>query len=238
MVIVLCFSLADSSAKKAIRSQLAPLLSNRARKTSLLCLDDAPAGVSIRTFQQEAIAQADVALLVISAALLADASLDGVRELLRHRRLESSLRVIPVIWQACLWEETEWLRGLVPVPADGTALATVDRPRREQELLTMVQQLSEDRRSQLRKKLDRVLTSPAELQRFCADYLPAGVAPIQGAFDLARMLDQLLAKVEPDRIEHALAVAFPDRTAQPGRPQGAVLCATLRLIARASGARC
>lgn len=229
MVIVLCFCAVDSSAKRAIQSHLGPLLNNQERKTVLHCVDEAPAGSSIGSFQADAIAQADVALVVLSAAFLADKTLDAVREDLRRRHQESGLWVIPVIWQACLWEQVDWLRGLAPVPADRTALASMDKPRREHELLTMVQRLTEVRHSQVRKKLERVIQTPTELNRFCADYLPDSLGPVQSASELTRKMDRLLATVKPDRLEQALALAFPDRMAQQGATQGAVLCATLRL---------
>lgn len=229
MVILLCFSSADAAAKKEVLNQLAPLLKDPARQMSILCLDDVSPGTHIGIFQEAATAGADVVLLVLSADFLSDSALDILRERLRWHRQERGLLVIPIVWRACAWEQVEWLRGLAPVPRDGTALASLDKPRREQELVAMVQQLADDRRWQLRKKLARTLRDPAELNGFCSNYLPERLTAVHSAPELANKIDRLLATVEPSRLENALAAAFPDRLAQQGATQGSVLCATLRL---------
>jgi WD40 repeat protein len=91
---------------------------------------------------QDAMAQASVAVLLISADYLTSKFILGkeVPKLL-ERRSREGLPVIPVIVHACAWEQVKWLRPLQARPKDDRALAGFQKERRNQELKQIAQEI-------------------------------------------------------------------------------------------------
>lgn len=48
------------------------------------------------------------------------------------------LKIIPVVWRACVWKAVSALRLLRPVPSDGKAVCSLGRKRREIEICTII----------------------------------------------------------------------------------------------------
>ena len=73
---------------------------------------------------EQAIAECDCALLLISAAFLTSGFIKG-KEIppLLERRQEEGIRVIPVILSPCQWSRIPWLRPIQARPKDGNPLS-------------------------------------------------------------------------------------------------------------------
>jgi WD40 repeat protein len=91
---------------------------------------------------QDAMAQASVAVLLISADYLTSNFILGeeVPKLL-ERRSREGLHVIPVIVHACAWEQVKWLRPLQARPRDDRTLDSFREARRNQELTKIAQEI-------------------------------------------------------------------------------------------------
>lgn len=161
--LILCFSSKDAQGKAEVATQLAPLL--RGSVLSLWSTDDIPFGTaSTDAFAQE-VERADAALLLLSADFLVDSKVEEQLALLREKHSRRALRIIPLVWRACNWQAVDWLGPLLPAPRDGSPLMSMDKPRREHELVAIVSQL------QLR---------PARAQASVASARPQPVAQLRG----------------------------------------------------------
>ncbi len=100
------------------------------------------AGDDTRREIQRAIAQADVALLLLSADYFAS---DGLVErevpqlLERHRA--GQLRVIPIVLRSCLWEMHPWLAELRPLPKDQEPIASRQGDARDRALTEVAKEI-------------------------------------------------------------------------------------------------
>lgn len=138
--LILCFSSHDADGKAEIEKQLAALLRTSALK--LWSTDDIPLGAPRTAAFSEAVAQACAAVLLLSADFLADRQLEAQLAELQEQHSRRGLRLIPIIWRACSWKSVDWLAPLMPAPRDGSPLKSMEKPRREQELVTIVSQLA------------------------------------------------------------------------------------------------
>ncbi len=138
--LLLCFSPQDAAGKDELSKQLVPLL--RGSALSLWTVDDIPLGApAAQVFTQEA-TQADAALLLLSAEFLADHTLTAQMDVLREQHRRRGMRLIPVVWRACGWQQVDWLKPLTPAPRDGTPLKSLTKAKRESALLAIVRELA------------------------------------------------------------------------------------------------
>jgi hypothetical protein len=90
----------------------------------------------------EAIEQADVALLLLSADFLASDTLQDVEvPKLLKRHEAGSLRVIPVLLRSCAWEMHPWLAELHPLPKDRTPIASFAGDERDSVLTELAREI-------------------------------------------------------------------------------------------------
>lgn len=139
--LIVCYSKRDLVCKEEIEMHLSPLVRNGALST--WAMDRiAPGGVILAEFA-EAVSEADVALILLSAALLDDASFQKrqISLLLRAQR-ESGLRLIPVLIRPCLWEMENSLGTLQPLPLDRVPLWSLSKQQRDQALVDLAQRLA------------------------------------------------------------------------------------------------
>lgn len=82
------------------------------------------AGSDWRTEIEQAMAQAHVAILLISADFLASEfiSAEEVPRLLARRQAEG-LHIVPLLVRACAWQQVSWLSSIQSRPSDSRALA-------------------------------------------------------------------------------------------------------------------
>lgn len=140
--LLICFSSQDADGKAEVVTQLAPLLQKSA--LSSWSIDEVPYGAaSSAEFAREA-ERADAALLLLSADFLADVQVEEQLSILEEQHRQRGVRIIPLVWRACSWQQLDWLKLLTPAPRDGSALMSMDRPRRERELVTIVSQIRLD----------------------------------------------------------------------------------------------
>ncbi len=137
--LLVCFSSQDAEGKAEVAAQLAPLL--RKSAISLWSTDDIPYGASSADeFVREA-ERADAALLLLSASFLADSQAVEQLKILEEQHRQRGVRIIPLVWRACSWQEVDWLKPLLPAPRDGSALMGLDKPKRERELVAIISQI-------------------------------------------------------------------------------------------------
>jgi len=93
---------------------------------------------------QAAMAQASIAVLLISRnSLTSDYILTKEVPVLLERRQRDGLRLIPVIAEACTWEEVDWLKDIQFYPSGKKSLAELPKPRRERELAAITKKVAE-----------------------------------------------------------------------------------------------
>jgi len=93
---------------------------------------------------QEAIDQAEVAILIISAAFLNSPFIkrEEVPRLLRLRQT-NGLTVIPVIASPCVWEAVPWLAAIQCYPKDGRPLSKVRKAQADEDLTGLARKVKE-----------------------------------------------------------------------------------------------
>lgn len=138
--LVVCCSPGDRELKEELETHLCPLM--RGGVLEIWSTDDiAPGGVLAAEFQH-ALAHADVALLLLSAEFFVGSQIQDNQLPLLLLHQQQGLRLIPIIARACDWQSHAALAQLKPLPADGTALSSLDRPRRELAMLAIARQLA------------------------------------------------------------------------------------------------
>ncbi|WP_437571557.1 serine/threonine-protein kinase [Sorangium sp. So ce542] len=136
--VVISSSPEDASLTAQILAHLRALA--RFRPVDIWTDGDIPAGADVRAAMEEALAAADVALLLVSASYLAsgvmhDAEIPRVFE----RRRSGGLRVIPVLMRSCSWELHPWIGTLKPAGMTPlAALAGDERDRAMAEVARMI----------------------------------------------------------------------------------------------------
>lgn len=138
--LILCFSSQDTDGKSEIGKQLATFASTNA--LMIWSTDDIPLGASRATALAEAAKEAWAAVLLLSPDFLTDGRVEEQLTVLREHQHRRGLHLIPVIWRACSWEAVDWLAPLMPAPRDGSPLKSMEKPKRDQALVTIVSQLS------------------------------------------------------------------------------------------------
>ena len=104
--------------------------------------DRVRAGDTTRSTVDEAIAEADVALLLLSADFLGSELLQDVEvPKLMERHRAGELRVIPVVLRSCVWEVHPWLAELRPLPRDGAPIALFEENQRDQVLTELTREI-------------------------------------------------------------------------------------------------
>jgi hypothetical protein len=105
---------------------------------------------------QEAMANASVAVLLISAEFLNSEFILGqeIPKLL-ERRSRERLPMIPVIVHDCAWDQVAWLKGIQARPADRRTLDSFREARRNQELTKIAKEILSlvDRKAEARDRL-------------------------------------------------------------------------------------
>jgi len=92
---------------------------------------------------ERAIANCDVALLLISADFLTSRFILGQEvPVLLQRRQDEGVRVIPVILSPCAWEQIHWLGSIQARPKDGKALTGMTRHKAESALAALVREIA------------------------------------------------------------------------------------------------
>ncbi|WP_437709680.1 TIR domain-containing protein [Sorangium sp. So ce448] len=91
---------------------------------------------------REALERASVAVLLVSADLLAS-TLTRNKEVshLLQRRATDGLQIFPVIVEPCDYDAVDWLRRMAVRPKNGKALSTRKRPQAETELLAIAKEI-------------------------------------------------------------------------------------------------
>lgn len=134
------FAPADRELKDELLKHLSVL--QRLGKVEPWSVDQVRAGGDWRHDVETALAQADVALLLVSADFLASEFLQDVEvPRLFDRRAKEGLHIIPLIMQACSWELHAWIARLKPMPANGKPIASVTKDRRNRALTEVVRQV-------------------------------------------------------------------------------------------------
>ena len=127
------FAPADRELKDELLKHMAVL--QRIGKVEPWSVDDVRAGGSWRQEVEAALAQADTALLLLSADFLSSDFLQDVEvPKLFDRRTNEGLHVIPVVLRTCPWEFHPWIRELKPLPLTGKAIAAHQGDERDQVL--------------------------------------------------------------------------------------------------------
>jgi eukaryotic-like serine/threonine-protein kinase len=90
-----------------------------------------------------ALAQADVALLLVSVHLLfSDLFNDVEVPALFDRRARDGLHIIPVLLSTCPWKQHPWIGQLKPMPASGIAIAAHSGDARSQSMTEVAEEVS------------------------------------------------------------------------------------------------
>ena len=112
---------------------------------------------------QEAMADASVAVLLISASFLTSKFILGeeVPRLLERRKREG-LPVIPVLVRSCAWDAVEWLRGIQARPRDDRALASFRGNRLDEELTKIAREIQAIFRQAVEVRADREPRGPKD----------------------------------------------------------------------------
>lgn len=109
----------------------------RSRSVDIWTDGDIPPGADARAAMEEALAAADVALLLVSASYLASGLMhDTEVPRIFDRCRKGGLRVIPVLVRSCSWELHPWIGTLKP--AWMTPLAAVDGDERDRAMAEVV----------------------------------------------------------------------------------------------------
>lgn len=137
---LLCSSSRDADGKTALVAHLAAARAS----LSVWTTDEVPpGGLAALEFRRNA-AEADGALLLISASFFAELDEEPLRsqiELLRQQHKSGTLQLIPLIWRDCDWGATSWIAALKPWPEDGAALCGRDLAQRDRTLADIVRRL-------------------------------------------------------------------------------------------------
>jgi hypothetical protein len=87
---------------------------------------------------QQAIAQCDVALLLVSMPFLnSEYILTKEVPALLERRSREGIRVVPVILSPCAWEHVPWLKGMQVLPKGGKALLRMGKDEAEEAMTSL-----------------------------------------------------------------------------------------------------
>lgn len=91
---------------------------------------------------REALEKASVAVVLVSASLLASKIGRGeeIPQLLQ-RRATDGLQIFPVIVEPCDYEAVDWLRRMAVRPKNGKAISTRKKPQAETELLAIAKEI-------------------------------------------------------------------------------------------------
>jgi eukaryotic-like serine/threonine-protein kinase len=135
------FAPEDRDLKDDLLKHLAVL--QRPRKIDVWSVDRVGPGEDWRRELDAALAQADVALLLVSVHLLFSDFLSDVEvPALFERRARDGLRIIPVLLGTCLWQQHPWIGQLKPTPADGIAIAAHSGDARNQSMTEVAAEVS------------------------------------------------------------------------------------------------
>ncbi|XXX72963.1 toll/interleukin-1 receptor domain-containing protein [Sorangium sp. So ce134] len=139
--LLISFAPGDVHLKDALCTHLAAL--SRTEAIRLWSVADIPPGANSQDEFSRALADADIALLLLSAEYLASAPIQDVEiPQLLQRQLDRGLRIVPIIARTCSWRLFEWLRALAPLPRSGTALASQSGDALEQCLTDIVGEIA------------------------------------------------------------------------------------------------
>ncbi|WP_437851743.1 TIR domain-containing protein [Sorangium sp. So ce363] len=153
---------------------------------------------------QEALEKASVAVLLVSADLLAS-KISRNKEVsqLLQRRATHGLQIFPVIIEPCDYDAVDWLRRMAVRPKNGKAISTRKKPQAETELLAIAKEIrvilesstakSPPTRSQdhTKKKVLWVDDYPTNNERLIKSYRILGVY-----FDLVIDNDQAIERLQ------------------------------------------
>lgn len=104
--------------------------------------DHVRAGDNWRQEADDALARADVALVLISSDFLASDLLQDVElPKLFRRREHGGLKVIPVLLRSCLWQAHPWLKDLHPLPRGGKPIGALSGDERDAVLTEVVREI-------------------------------------------------------------------------------------------------
>ena len=141
MVIFISYSHKDEKEKERLLSHLEVL--QHQKLIHLWSDSQIEAGADWQQKIGEAITQADVAILLISANFLTSDFILGeeVPRLLRRREREG-LIVFPVIAKACAWEAVDWLNKMKVRPKNGKPIWGAVARRVDEDLAALVKEIA------------------------------------------------------------------------------------------------
>ena len=146
---LLCFVPEDRDGKAELKAHL-----EVSGTRTVWSAEEVSAGVSLRDAFQSAAMGAEAALLLLSADFFAalgapDAAephglpLAQQIELLVQQQKERGLRLIPVVWRYCDWQEVPWLAKLQALPVSRSPIKAMDAARRDEAFTAIARRLSE-----------------------------------------------------------------------------------------------
>ncbi|MBS0600145.1 MAG: toll/interleukin-1 receptor domain-containing protein, partial [Proteobacteria bacterium] len=140
--VFISYSHEDERWKKRVARHLDALAS----EGRLVVWDDRkiPAGDDWEPAIRAAMADCQVALLLISAAFLnSKFILDAEVPTLLQRRAAEGVRVIPVILSSCAWRRIKWLKPINARPVDGQPLDLLSRAKAEAVLTALATEIDD-----------------------------------------------------------------------------------------------
>jgi len=148
---LLCFVPEDRDGKAELKAHL-----EVSGTRTVWSVEEVSAGVSRRDEFERAATGAEAALLLLSADFFAalgapDAAephglpLAQQIELLVQQQKERGLRLIPVVWRYCDWQEVPWLAKLQALPVSRSPIKAMDAARRDEAFTAIARRLSEPR---------------------------------------------------------------------------------------------
>ncbi|MEW5959105.1 MAG: toll/interleukin-1 receptor domain-containing protein [Chloroflexota bacterium] len=140
-VVFISYSHKDEAEKEQLLAHLQVV--ERTGSITVWSDDRLGAGADWETGIDQAIAQARVALLLVSANFLTSAFILGkeVPPLLK-RRQEEGLIVFPVIAKPCAWQTVDWLRRINVRPKNGRPIWGGPAPRVDQDLAEIAREVA------------------------------------------------------------------------------------------------
>lgn len=138
---LLCFSSKDSDGKTALVAHLAPVRG----AITIWSVDEVSAGEQIMAEYLRIAADADCALLLLSADFFAEMDSQLFADQVDHLRQlheERGLQLIPLLWRDCDWKAVSWLAELMPLPIDGIAIRALDMAQQDRALAEIVRHLA------------------------------------------------------------------------------------------------
>jgi hypothetical protein len=140
--LVLSFANADAELQQELATHLAIL--HEVGDVRCWTVDEIPPGEHYHRELTNALANADVVLLLLSSDFLASNSIPEIETVALQMQQENhTLRVIPVLLRTCAWQYHPWLTKLQPLPRTGFAIAAHTQDDRDRAFTEVVREIAE-----------------------------------------------------------------------------------------------